>query len=554
MTSRKFFFAVPILTALALPPATSARQSDGANGSPAQESVSATTAAPIVLTLDEAIQISLARAWAVREARLDLDVANAQVREIFGQLLPEIDLNTTYTRNVRSANPFAGSEAGGLFSTLGFVNWLAYNEQARTDDDGATVPITLADFAERQQAGLDEAGVVLSGSDNLFAIPNQASAVVSVDQKIFDIRALFGAAGARKYLAALNEAALERQEQLIVNDVRLAFYGALLAEESARVVSQSVERTRLTRDETAQRVSTGVLPKYQRLSADVELANLESNLIRARSQSADAVDNLKLLLGVSVDQEVVLRGDLDAEIEASAIAISVSSAVVAALQQRADLEQARIGIKLQEVQAKVARADYFPTLNAFANIGYIGNVPASRQSIVSDPDDPFSFSITNNGFFSDPYWDLTASVGLRLSWNLFNGFQSRNRIQQQKIAIERARVQHERLTQTVKLEVQSAIRELQATQLQIASQRQNVERAELNYDHASARLLEGVASQLEERQASELLDESQLTYLQAVHDFLAARSALETAVGATPGARAELNLTAADRATTTANP
>lgn len=537
MTLRTFFLATATLVALAAPAKVTAQQS----------------AQPIVLTLDEAIQISLARAWAVREAKLDVDLANAQVREALGQLLPSIDLNTTYTRNVRSANPFAGSEAGGLFSTLGFLNWLAFNEQARTDSDGSTVPITLAEFLERQQAGLDAVGASATESDNPFAIPNQASAVLSVDQKIFDVRALFGASGAKKYLAALNEAALERQEQLTVNDVRQAFYGALLAQENARVVSQSVERTRLTRDETAQRVATGVLPKYQRLSADVELANLESTLIRARSQAVDAVDNLKLLIGVPAGQEVRLRGELDAEMEASALSISVSGAVAAALQQRADLEQARLGIKLQEVQAKVASADYFPTLNAFANIGYIGNVPGSRQSIVADPDDPFSFSVTNNGIFSDPYWDLTASVGFRLSWNLFNGFQSHNRIQQQKIAVERAELQHEQLTQAITLEVQAAIRRLESTQLQIVSQRQNVERAELNYAHANARLLEGVASQLEERQASELLDESRLTYLQAVHDFLAARSALEAAIGATPGATAELNLTANTGATTNAN-
>jgi hypothetical protein len=40
-----------------------------------------------------------------------------------------------------------------------------------------------------------------------------------------------------------------------------------------------------------------------------------------------------------------------------------------------------------------------------------------------------------------------------------------------------------------------------------------------------------VATPLEVRTASEQLDLSRLNYLQAVHDFLRARSAFETAVG-----------------------
>jgi outer membrane protein TolC len=55
--------------------------------------------------------------------------------------------------------------------------------------------------------------------------------------------------------------------------------------------------------------------------------------------------------------------------------------------------------------------------------------------------------------------------------------------------------------------------------------------AELNYNHMSERVQEGVASQLELREASDQLDQSRLNYLQAVHDYLVARTDLETALG-----------------------
>src|SRR5690625_3102734 len=104
---------------------------------------------PVVLTLDEAVQIALVQNHVLRSTALDLETADAQIREAWGQLLPQVDISSSYTRNVVTANLFAGSEAGGLFASFGFVDWLAYNEQARMDDDPSTEPLPLDEFMDR---------------------------------------------------------------------------------------------------------------------------------------------------------------------------------------------------------------------------------------------------------------------------------------------------------------------------------------------------------------------------------------------------------------------
>jgi outer membrane protein TolC len=151
-----------------------------------------------------------------------------------------------------------------------------------------------------------------------------------------------------------------------------------------------------------------------------------------------------------------------------------------------------------------------------------------------------------NGFFSGSYWNPSVNVGLRLSWNVFDGFQTSARVQQRRIAVERAALQYEQTVQGVRLEVEQALRNLETAARRIQSQRQNVTRAELNYEYASTRLHEGVASPLEEREASDQLDQSRLNHLQAVYDYLVARSAFETAVGLPPGAQADFKLTQND--------
>jgi outer membrane protein TolC len=504
----------------------------------------AATDVPASITLDEAIQIALVRNYMIRDARLDVANARSLVREGWGQIFPQVSFNSSYTRNIKSANPFAGSDAGGFFESLGFLDWLAFNERARTDSDPSSAPISVEEFFVRRAAGLDAAGIQISDSDNPFAIPNQFRTGVSVTQKVFDIRTFWGVAGAQKYLEELNQAGVRRQEQLLIDTVRRQYYQALLADASQRVVSQSVARTRKTADEAALRVARGVAPKFQRLSAEVELANLETQLIGATGAADSALDQLKFTLGIPVNQSIRLATPLEPVENPSLRAAGPDGALDLALRSRPDILQAEINVELQNIQRKVARADYFPFLDVFGDVSYVGNVPDNRTSILSDPEDPFAFSARENEFFSDGYWDMTASVGFTLSWTIFDGAQRRQRVQQRVIEMDRAKIARQQIAEAVRLEVETALRDVRTAQLRILSQEKNVERAELNYEYASARLREGVASPLDEREASELLDQSRLSYLRAVHDYNVALSQLETATGATSPVAQDHSLTA----------
>jgi outer membrane protein TolC len=486
----------------------------------------------VTLTLDEAVQIARVSNNVLQTLRLDKKNADAQVLEGWAELFPQISLSSSYTRNIRSINPFSGSSAGSFFQGLGFIEWLAFNERARTDGIAGTNPISVEEFFLRQQAGQQAAGIAQSSGDNPFAVPTQYSNSLTITQKLFDGRAILGATGASKWLGPMNQAAVNRQEQVLIDQVQTAFYGSLLATEQARVMEQSVRRSQTTTTEVARQVAEGVAPKFQRLSAEVNLANLETQLAQTRNQTDASLDNLKLLLGISADQQIRLRGALEAEQAASGLLVARDDAMNEALLRRPDLEQSRIAIELEGIQLKVARSEYLPNIDAFLNVGYTGNIPTSRTIAVSDPNDPFSYSTQDLGYFSDAYWDTSVNVGFRFSWTIFNGLGSHRRIQQRKISVDKAKVNHEFLKASVAVQVDQSLRNLRTARQQMSSQGKNVERAELNYTFAEARLREGVASPLEVRDASDQLDQSRLNHLQAIHDFLVAQSAFKTAVGA----------------------
>lgn len=487
--------------------------------------------AELVITLDEAIQVALAQNIALEQARLDLENAGAQVREGWAELFPQVDVTSSYTRNFRTANPFTGSQAGGFFQSLGFIDWLSFNEQARTDGDNATSPISVQEFFERQQAGLESAGVVQDGGGNPFGVPNQFLAGLSVTQKLFDGRAFFGARGASRWLEPFTEAGLNRQQQLLIDDVRRLFYGALLAQASVDVSRESVDRSRRTLSEISKQVEEGTAPKFQRLTAAVELANLESTLTQRKTELAAQIDALKLSLGISVTLDITLRGSLQADALRFSPPDPDASPAVQALAQRPDLSQARINTELEHIQLKVARSEFLPTLDAFFNYNFLGSVPDNRVVTSSDPNNPFAFSSEELGFFSDAWWDRTVSGGLSLTWNVFNGMASRQRLEQRKIALRRAELDSQFLERTVRTEVTAALRDVASARTRMISQQDNVSLAETNFEFAEARLAEGVASPIEVREASNQLDEARLNFLQATHDYLVSLSAYQTALG-----------------------
>ncbi|MEX2399631.1 MAG: TolC family protein [Rhodothermales bacterium] len=500
------------------------------------------TGRQITLTLDEALQIALVNNHVLRQTRLQVDNANAQVREAWGQVMPQVNVQSGYTRNLKSANPFAGSEAGGLFGSFGLIDWLAFNEEARIDDDPTTTPITVDEFFDRQREGLQEVGGSFGGGDNPFSVPNEFQNGLSITQTLFSGSAFAAIKGAQQ-LKDVNRRAADRQEQVIIHQVRQAYYQALLAQQQQAVLRQSVERTRQTLDETIQRVTQGTAPKFQRLTAEVELTNLQTDYVSVQNQADQALDNLKMQLGMPIDQPVRLRGRLETEDHGAFMNVSTADAVDLAFEHRPDLEQARLAIDLRRIDVTMTRSQYLPEISAVANFSYLGRVPDNRTSYTSVQGDPFSFREQSTPFFSNRYWNPAISAGIQLTWNIFNGFQTSSLVQQRIIALDQAEIEFDRTFQNVRLEVQNAYRDLESARRRILAQEQNVQNAEINYEYARARLAEGVASPLEERNASEQLDQSRLNYLQAVHDFLVARSSFETAVGLPLRSAEALNLT-----------
>lgn len=459
------------------------------------------------LSLADAVDLAFRHNYQISRARLDAQRAKEGVRQAWSGVYPRIDGRASYARTLGALNPFAGSEASDLISRGLAGDFLSSNANPNAN---------LRDAFDRfVDAQTPAAGEEVS---NPFFIENIFSAQVGAVQVLYD-GTVFEGIGAARALEAVQEMVLSDVRRLLAQQVATAFYGVLLSRARLAVLERSEARSASEVAESEILVAEGVQPRTTQLSAEVQLTNTHTERLRAQNEAATAVDQFKVLLGLSVSKRVDLDGALEMPASSPKVSEDLETAVEGALERRPDLRSLQLEVQRQDGRAATIWAEYTPRLEAFFNVRAIGQVPDDRGG---------------EDFFSNRFWGPDITGGIVVTWNLFNGFDTTSRFVQARADEARARVDFDERLANVQAEVERELRDLETAAAQIRSQKDNVERAELNYEQTRFRVQEGVTGRAELRNASQQLDDSQLNLLQAIHDYRVARVDYRVAVGLPP--------------------
>ena len=361
------------------------------------------------------------------------------------------------------------------------------------------------------------------------AVPDHAvAASLRVDQAVLDVPA-FRALDAAERQQRLRGEELRGAAHALVDEVRQRYFDALLAREEERLTVQSIARLQQTLSDTQARHREGFATDDELLRLQVQFANLEAELQRVRTDFAVARGTLLVAMGEDPLQPVLLPGDLGAlrlaagerngPSNADLLAASGAARLAAAdeeqlrldaMTHRSDLRQLRAIHQLDELQIRIQEAESLPTIRAFGSVDV------------------------------NPRWQVSASAGVALRWQLFDGFSRDARVEQRREELSRttARMQHAELVMLSQVHAHAAsMREASA---RAASQARSVEQAQAGYEIAVLRFRAGVGAQLDVIAAESVLRQSQFGYARAVYDYLSAASRLEVATGVVPLADAAL--------------
>ncbi len=461
----------------------------------AQTETQATIAqAPQVFTLDNCVKFALQNSRTLREARLELEVAGKQVREAWGEVFPHIDASATYTRNL--------------------------------SDQEAFFPAIFFD----PNAGPNDFVAVKFAGDNLW------NATVTVEQPLFQAEAFIGLGAAGRF-RSLQEERLRGTAQTIVTDVRTFYYRALLDRENVRLLRESIRRIQETLNGAQALEAAGLGSSYDVLRLEVELAKLQPNLQRALNVLAETERDLRVAMGLDVDQPLALLGalntmdldDLQANtnenrelLRAAGITQRSTDDLTRLLEvgreQRSELVQAKLDVHLRRAQLAAERATAYPKLSAFVNYRYDAQEDGSPSFFGED-----EFQRSDN-----------LQAGIRLEVPVWQGGQRYSRMAQRGLQVRQSQQRESLAAQRTENEIRTLLSQVLEARQRVAAQKRAVGQAQRGFDIASAEFRNGLGTQLNATDAEIALREAEFDYAQAIFDVLNYQAQLDAAVGVVP--------------------
>ncbi|HSE96065.1 MAG TPA: TolC family protein, partial [Methylomirabilota bacterium] len=248
----------------------------------------------------------------------------------------------------------------------------------------------------------------------------------------------------------------------------------------------------------------GIRAKSDVVRAEVDVANARVDLIRARNAVRFAEANLANALGLNATTPVDIEDILTYE----PVVLDQGLLLRDALSNRPELAQARARLDAARAQVAGARAGWGPDLNIVGSVG-----------TTTDP--------VREGLTVNESW----SIGVSLSWNLFQGFFTTNKIKETLALVDVARANYDTLELQVRLDVEQAYiqvveasERIGATETAAESARENLRLAQGRYDAGVGTILDLTTAQLS-------LTQAEADQVRALTDYRVGLAVLDRAVG-----------------------
>jgi outer membrane protein TolC len=418
-------------------------------------------------TLEQAIEHAVKNNYSMLNANRDVDVAKKKKWETTTMGLPQINGSLNYQ------NTFEFTKQGAAAN--------AFNPAANPND------IVLLAFGTKH-----------------VAIGN-----LTLSQLIFDGSYLVGLQSAKTYLQISENAKVKTGQE--IREMIINSYGnVLLADESIKILENNKKILEKTLADTKEIFKNGLIEEENVEQLQITLASLTSSLDNVKRQKRIAVDLLKLLLGIDLEEELVLTDQLNA--------LTQNNIDLALLKKEFQAENTidyQIGKNIEkskQLLLKLEKSKALPSLAAQINFGY--NSFANQ------------FDFLN----STQKWNNFSNVGVGLNVPVFSSLGRSSRTQQAKIALEQAKTSVTETEQKLKLQFAKAKSDYEFSIEQLATSKSNLNLAERIESKNQIKFKEGLASSFDLTEAQRQLYSAQQSYLQAMLDVINKKATLEKLV------------------------
>ena len=294
----------------------------------------------------------------------------------------------------------------------------------------------------------------------------------------------------------------------LVNQVKNAYYALLLAYDSYAVLVENHATAKVNADIYEKKFKNGTASEFDVLRSSVADKNIEPSNIEAQNSIRSLELQLKVLMGMDVTLGIKPNTSLSnyqSSLYGEVLSLSND------LSGNTDLRKLDLQTDYLKKVVDVQKASWYPTISA--NIGYNW------------------YSMSDGSPFKNFTWSPNSSVGITLSWTLFNGSQRYYKQKQAELQYKEMAWQRDNLNRTLEMQRQIQLDNIQKNVKQIETCTASVEQAVKANQIQEKSFKIGASTYLDLRDSEDAVMTSKLSYYQAIYNYLVAKSNLELLLG-----------------------
>ena len=407
----------------------------------------------------------------------------------------------------------------------------AYKNQAQTNSQSVSITLpqsialalqnnrTLHQSQWDYEAAVAQVGVATSGrnpvvtytysakhagseANGISQTSNAFSHQLGLGVSLFN-RALDAQIEAAKYSRDGSGAALTEAAQTAKLTAATNYLSLIMSRNKVNVAEQTVRDYEEHLKNANLQYQVGIVSKSDVLATNTRLANAKTALVEAKNAANLAEAKFNNHVGLPVSTPIVTA---DKELSYAPYAISLESAKSYGVLHRGTIVQAAMLVKSAEENLSRADASDSPVVKANASRGMNGVHWAGNDN---------------------KNW----AVGATLSWNVWDGGQSKANISAAKANLEKAKEAYAQTIETVQLQIQEGYLNLNAAEQKIQSTHAAVEAGQEDFRIKTLRYRSGVGTNVDVLDAETALATARNNYVDALYNYNLSIATLEKAMG-----------------------
>ncbi|GCD80381.1 TolC family protein [Schleiferia thermophila] len=344
-----------------------------------------------------------------------------------------------------------------------------------------------------------------------FGVPHQSTYGLQASQLLFDGSYIVALLATRVFKElARNDLEVSRVE--VLDNVTRTYGTVIMTGELVSILENNLEVLRRIYRDNQKLYNEGFIEEQDVDQVDILVNTVSNQLDNTRRQHEIALMLLKLQMGISLEENIVLTDGLEIF---EAIDQDAFELMSKPFDLMADYEYR--GILLQEqaarLQVKRYQMNYLPSVTGFIN---------HQQNMFGNEFKMFDFN---------RYWIPVTVMGVSLNWKIFTGFDRYAKTSKARLDLLRVQNAKKQVEDAKQVEYDRAKSEFEFSINNMRIRRKNLETASRVREKTLIKYREGVAGSFELTQAENQLLDAQSQYVQSMIQLINAHSALNKILG-----------------------